>query len=104
MHQGEKSSLDATGRCVEDSEAIRFESQNRDQAYDWVEQLLVQQKYSQQGKAARGLLRRYLERFEDTANHGRYVTFRCLLRHADDLPSCRASCPSGTERPAIRRR
>ena len=58
MHEAEKLSLEAIGRFVEASEAIRFESQNRDQVYGWVERVLVQQEYAGQGKAARGLARR----------------------------------------------
>lgn len=62
MHEAEKLSLEAIGRFVEASEAIRFESQNRDQVYGWVERVLVQQEYAGQGKAARGLVRRYIEK------------------------------------------
>ena len=50
------------GRFVEASEEIRFESEDRQQLYGWVERVLVEQEYAQQGKAARGLLRRYIER------------------------------------------
>jgi len=50
------------GRFVEASGEIRFESQNREQVYGWVERVLVQQEYARQGKAARGLLRRYIEK------------------------------------------
>jgi len=50
------------GRFVEASEELRFESLNRQQVYGWVEQVLVQQEYSRQGKAARGLVRRYIEK------------------------------------------
>ncbi len=62
MHAAEKLSLEAIGRFVEASEELRFEGQNRQQVYGWVEQLLVQQEYTQQGKAARGLVRRYIEK------------------------------------------
>jgi CRP-like cAMP-binding protein len=55
-------SLEAIGRFVAASKEIRFESQNRRQVYGWVEQLLRQQGYSQQGKAARGMVRRYIEK------------------------------------------
>ncbi len=50
------------GRFVEASEELRFEGENRQQIYSWVEQVLVQQEYAQQGKAARGLVRRYIEK------------------------------------------
>lgn len=49
-------------RLVAASEEIRFESQNRQQVYGWVEQVLVHQQYCGQSKAARGLLRRYVEK------------------------------------------
>src|ERR1035437_9004538 len=62
MHEAEKLSLEAIGRFVEASEEIRFESEDRQQLYGWVERVLVEQEYAQQGKAARGLLRRYIEK------------------------------------------
>ena len=62
MQAAEKLSLEAIGRFVEASEEIRFEGANRDQVYGWVEGLLVQQEYARQDKAARGLLRRYIEK------------------------------------------
>jgi transposase InsO family protein len=62
VHEAEKLSLEAIGRFVEASEEIRFESANRSQVYGWVERLLVGQEYSAQGKAARGLVRRYIEK------------------------------------------
>lgn len=62
MHEAEKLSLEAIGRFVEASEELRFEGQNRQQVYGWVEQVLVEQEYAQQGKAARGLVRRYIEK------------------------------------------
>ena len=62
MHEAEKLSLDAIGRFVEASEEIRFASEGREQVYGWVERVLVQQEYAQQGKSARGLVRRYIEK------------------------------------------
>ncbi len=62
MHEAEKLSLEAIGRFVEASEELRFEGENRQQVYGWVEQVLVQQEYTEQGKAARGLVRRYIEK------------------------------------------
>ena len=50
------------GRFVEASEEIRFEAAKPAQVYGWVEQVLVGQEYAQQGKAARGLVRRYIEK------------------------------------------
>jgi transposase InsO family protein len=62
MDDAEKLSLDAIGRLVEASQEIHFESENRQQIYGWVERVLVQQQYAQQGKAARGLVRRFIEK------------------------------------------
>jgi len=62
VHEAEKLSLEAIGRFVEASEELRFEGENRQQVYGWVEQVLVQQEYTEQGKAARGLVRRYMEK------------------------------------------
>ena len=62
VRQAEKLSLEEVGRFVAASEGIRFEGQDRGQVYGWVEQVLVGQQYARQGKAARGLLRRYIER------------------------------------------
>jgi transposase InsO family protein len=62
MDDAGKLSLEAIGRFVGASEEIRFEGENRQQVYAWVEQVLVQQQFAQQGKAARGLVRRYIEK------------------------------------------
>lgn len=60
VHQAEKLSLGGIRRFIEASEEICFEGQKREQVYGWVERVLLEQEYAQQGKAARGLLRRYL--------------------------------------------
>ncbi len=60
MDDAEKLSLEAMARFVEASEGIRFEGKNREQVYGWVERVLIQQEYTGQGKAARGLVRRYI--------------------------------------------
>ena len=62
MHETEKLSLEQIGRFVAASEELRFESEDRAQRYAWMERVLVEQQYSRQGKAARGLLRRYVEK------------------------------------------
>jgi transposase InsO family protein len=62
MNDAEKLSLSAIGRFVEASQEIRFESENRQQLYGWVEQVLTGRQYGQLGKAARGLVRRYIEK------------------------------------------
>jgi transposase InsO family protein len=62
VHEAEKLSLEAIGRFVEASEEIWFEGADRSQVYGWVERLLVGQEYGTQGKTARGLVRRYIEK------------------------------------------
>ena len=62
MHEAETLSLDQIEVFLKASEKIRFEGENREQVYDWVEQVLRQQQYQEQGRRARGLLRRYLEK------------------------------------------
>ncbi len=62
VHEAEKLGLEAIRRFVEASEGISFESEERQQLYGWVERVLVQQGYRQQGKSAKGLLRRYIEK------------------------------------------
>src|SRR5664279_124584 len=62
MDDAEKLSLESIGRFVGASEAIRFEAEDRQQLYGWVEQVLAGRQYGQLGKAARGLVRRYIEK------------------------------------------
>lgn len=79
MHEAEKLSLEAIGRFVEASEEIQFEGANRAELYGWVERLLVQQEYGLQGKAARGLVRRYIEKMTGLS---RAQTTRLIARYA----------------------
>lgn len=62
MHEAEKLSLEQIRLLVSASEGLRFQSENREQMYGWVESVLIEHGYARQGKAARGLLRRYLEK------------------------------------------
>jgi hypothetical protein len=62
MHEAEKLSLEQIRLLVSASEGLRFESENREQMYGWVESVLIEHGYAGQGKAGRGLLRRYLEK------------------------------------------
>lgn len=79
VHEAEKLSLEAIGRFVEASEEIHFEGANRTQVYGWVERVLVQQEYAQQGKSARGLVRRYIEKMTGLS---RAQTTRLIARYA----------------------
>jgi hypothetical protein len=58
MNDAERLSLEAIGRFVVASEEIRFKAEDRQQHYGWVERVLIMQRYAQQDKAARGLVRR----------------------------------------------
>jgi transposase InsO family protein len=60
VHEAEKLNLEQIEAFLKASEGIRFEGENRQQVYGWVEQVLRQQQYQKQGRRARGLLRRYL--------------------------------------------
>jgi hypothetical protein len=62
VHEAEKLSLDQIEAFLNASQEIRFEAENREQVYGWVEQVLGQPQYPQQGRKTRGLLRRYLEK------------------------------------------
>jgi len=62
VHDAEKLSLDQIEAFLNASQEIRFEAENRKETYGWVEQVLRQQQYPKQGRKARGLVRRYLEK------------------------------------------
>jgi hypothetical protein len=53
MVRAEELCLEAIGRFVTGSEEIRFEAEDRQQLYGWVEQVLVGRQYAQLGKVAR---------------------------------------------------
>ena len=50
MHEAEKLSLDQNGAFLNASKEIRFEGENRERVYVWVEQVLRQQHYPKQGR------------------------------------------------------
>ena len=79
MHQAEKLNLEGIRRFIEASEEIRFAGANRGQVYGWVERVLVRHEYAQQGKAARGLLRRYIEKMTGLS---RAQVTRLIARYA----------------------
>ncbi len=60
MVRAEILSLEAMGRFLSASEEVRFEAADRQQLYQWVEQVLVGQQYASLGKPSRGLVRRYI--------------------------------------------
>ncbi len=60
MHEAETLNLEQMESFLRASEAMRFEGETRQQVYPWMERVLCQQQYHQQGRAARGLVRRYV--------------------------------------------
>jgi len=62
MDDAEESSLESIGRLVAAREEIRFEAEDRQLPYCWVEQGLVGREHGQLSKAARGLVRRNIEK------------------------------------------
>jgi transposase InsO family protein len=62
VYQAEKLSMEEIRRFVAASEGLQFQGRHRAEVYGWMEQVLVGQQYATQGKAARGLLRRYMEK------------------------------------------
>lgn len=62
MHAAEKLSLEQIREFISASEELRFESENRVQRYEWIERVLIEQEYARQGRAARGLLKRFIEK------------------------------------------
>jgi transposase InsO family protein len=62
MQQAEKLSLVQIQAFLQASEDVEFAGETREQIYRWIEQVLCQQQYARQGRRARGLLRRYVEK------------------------------------------
>jgi transposase InsO family protein len=62
MHEAETLSLDQIEAFLKASHPIRFAGETAEQVYAWIEQVLRHQQYHQQGRGARGLVRRYLEK------------------------------------------
>jgi len=60
VHEAETLNLEQMESFLRASEAMRFEGETRQQVYPWMERVLCQQQYHQQGRAARGLVRRYV--------------------------------------------
>jgi predicted DNA-binding transcriptional regulator AlpA len=60
VHEAETLNLEQMESFLRASEAMRCEGETRQQVYPWMERVLCQQQYHQQGRAARGLVRRYV--------------------------------------------
>lgn len=80
VHEAEKLSLQQIEKFLLATKEVRFQASPREEVYGWIERLLCQQEYAQQGRRTRGLLRRYigkmtgLSRAQLTRLVGRYVT------------------------------
>jgi transposase InsO family protein len=80
VHEAEKLSLQQIEKFLLATKEVRFQASQREEVYGWIERLLCQQEYAQQGRRTRGLLRRYigkmtgLSRAQLTRLVGRYVT------------------------------
>src|SRR5258705_1874177 len=79
VHETEKLSLQEIEKFLLAAQDVRFEANQREEVYGWIERLLCQQEYVRQGRRARGLLRCYigkmtgLSRAQLTRLVGRYV-------------------------------
>lgn len=60
MQDAELLSLERIQGFLEAGEEVQFKGRQRQEVYDWMTRLMGQQGYRKQGKAARGLLRRYI--------------------------------------------
>src|SRR5260370_1918644 len=60
VHEAEKLSLQQIEKFLLAAKEVRFEASQREEVYGWIERLLCQQEYAQQGRKTRGLLRRYI--------------------------------------------
>jgi transposase InsO family protein len=60
MQDGQKLSLEQIKEFLEASHEWQFEAHEREQIYEWVDGVLRGHRYREQGRAAKGILRRYL--------------------------------------------
>jgi transposase InsO family protein len=60
MQAGERLSLEQIQAFLDASEEVEFQSRDREEMYDWVNQTLRQVKYQDLKRSGRGLVRRYL--------------------------------------------
>jgi transposase InsO family protein len=80
VHDAEKLGPDQIPAFLRVSADIRFQAENREQVYSWMERVLRQQRYHQQNRAERGLLRRYLEKMTGLS---RAQVTRLIARYRD---------------------
>jgi transposase InsO family protein len=60
MDDGEKQSLEQIRAFLEASDDVRFQAENRQEVYGWVNRILRQQDYGRLEREGKGLLRRYI--------------------------------------------
>jgi transposase InsO family protein len=79
MQAGERLSLEQIRAFLEASDAVEFKGRNREEVYDWVNQMLGQVRYQDLKRSGRGLVRRYiakmtgLSRAQTTRLLGQYL-------------------------------
>lgn len=62
MQNGERLSLERIRAFLEAAEEVHFEAGKRGEVYSWISRTLCEQEYWKQGKEAKGLLRRYVQK------------------------------------------
>jgi transposase InsO family protein len=60
MQAGERLSLDQIRAFLEASDGVRFEAEQRQELYGWIERTLRQHDYERLGRQSKGLVRRYV--------------------------------------------
>jgi transposase InsO family protein len=78
MQNMERLNLEQIQAFLKASEEVQFEAANRQEVYEWITRVLCEQEYWKQGRAVKGMLRRYigkmtgLSRAQVTRLIGRY--------------------------------
>jgi transposase InsO family protein len=80
MEAGERMSLDQIRAFLEGAEVVRFQGRQRTEVYEWVTRTLREQRYDQQRRAAKGLIRAYLGKVTGLS---RAQVTRLLQRYAE---------------------
>ncbi len=62
MENGARLSLEQIRAFLEAAAEVHFEAANRGEVYGWISRTLCEQEYWKQGKTAKGLLRRYVQK------------------------------------------
>lgn len=79
MQDGEKLSLEQIEAFLEASQEVQLEGKQRREVYEWIRRTLRRQRYREQSKKVRGLLRRFVakmtgrSRAQATRLVGRYL-------------------------------